>query len=64
MMKANFKVAADNAIGEIDPRMWGSLTEQLGRSVYNGIYQPNHPLADKNGFRQDVIDAVKKLKNR
>lgn len=62
MMKANFKVAADDAIGEIDPRMWGSLTEQLGRSVYNGIYQPNHPLADKNGFRQDVIDAVKKLK--
>ncbi|KRK89461.1 alpha-N-arabinofuranosidase [Lentilactobacillus sunkii] len=41
--------------------MWGSFTEQLGRSVYEGIYQPDHPTADEDGFRKDVIEAVKKL---
>ncbi|KRL09893.1 alpha-N-arabinofuranosidase 1 [Lentilactobacillus otakiensis DSM 19908 = JCM 15040] len=48
-------------ISKIDPRMWGSFTEHLGRSIYEGIYQPDHPTADKDGFRTDVIDAVKKL---
>ena len=62
MVKASFKINSDNIIGKIDPRMWGSLTEQLGRCVYNGIYQPDHPLANKDGFRTDVIEAIKKLK--
>lgn len=42
--------------------MWGSFTEHLGRSVYEGIYQPEHETADEDGFRKDVIEAVKKLK--
>lgn len=62
MVKATFKINSDNIISEIDPRMWGSLTEQLGRCVYNGIYQPGHPLANKDGFRTDVIEAIKKLR--
>ncbi|MDF7669093.1 alpha-N-arabinofuranosidase [Lactobacillus sp. ESL0703] len=61
MLKASFKINSDNRIGKIDPRMWGSLTEQLGRGVYTGIYQPDHPLADENGFRKDVVSAIKKL---
>ncbi|WEV38910.1 alpha-N-arabinofuranosidase [Lactobacillus sp. ESL0680] len=60
-MKADFKVNINDVIGKIDPRMWGSLVEQLGRGVYTGIYQPNHPTADENGCRQDVIAAIKEL---
>ena len=33
----------------------------MGRAVYGGIYEPEHPLADENGFRKDVIELVKKL---
>jgi alpha-N-arabinofuranosidase len=27
--------------------------------VYNGLYEPGHPLADEQGFRKDVIAAVR-----
>lgn len=60
-MKSKLSVNRDNVISKIDPRIYGSLVEHLGRSVYNGIYQPDHPLADEDGFRTDVIEAVKKL---
>ncbi len=58
------KLVLDRAqtISKIDPRIWGSFTEQLGRSIYEGVYQPGHPKADEDGFRTDVIEAVRKLK--
>ena len=48
-------------IAPIDKRIYGSFIEHLGRAVYEGIYQPGHPAADKNGFRQDVVQLVKEL---
>ncbi len=48
-------------IDEIDKNLYGSFIEHLGRAIYSGIYQPNHPTADKEGFRQDVIELVKEL---
>ena len=51
----------DFTIGAIDPRIYGSFIEHLGRAVYSGIYEPGHPTADENGFRKDVIDLVQKL---
>jgi len=61
IVKATLTVDFKNEISKIDPRLWGSFVEHLGRSVYEGIYQPNHVTADENGFRQDVVEAVKKL---
>ena len=49
------------AIGEVDPRLYGSFIEHLGRAVYGGIYEPDHPTADANGFRQDVLELVREL---
>ena len=48
-------------IAPIDKRIYGSFIEHLGRAVYEGIYQPGHPAADKDGFRQDVVQLVKEL---
>lgn len=48
-------------ISEIDPRLYGSFIEHLGRAVYTGIYEPGHPTADGDGMRQDVIDLVREL---
>ena len=48
-------------ISEIDHRIYGSFIEHLGRAVYEGIYEPDHPSADSDGFRGDVIDLVKAL---
>ena len=61
MKKAKLIMDRDYTIGQIDPRMYGSFIEHLGRAVYGGIYEPGHPTADKEGFRTDVIDLVKKL---
>lgn len=60
-MKAEIIINKNYTIGEIDNRIYGSFIEHLGRAVYGGIYEPDHTTADKEGFRQDVIDLVKKL---
>ena len=49
------------SIGQVDKRMYGSFVEHLGRCVYGGLYEPDHPLADTEGFRTDVIEMVKEL---
>ena len=61
MKRATMILDRDYTIGQIDPRIYGSFIEHLGRAVYGGIYEPGHPTADKYGFRRDVIDMVKKL---
>ena len=48
-------------ISEIDERIYGSFAEQMGRCIYGGIYDPESPFADEDGFRQDVIELVKEL---
>lgn len=61
MKRAEMVLDRDYTIGKIDPRLYGSFIEHLGRAVYGGIYEPEHPLADKLGFRKDVIELVKRL---
>jgi alpha-N-arabinofuranosidase len=46
---------------DLDRRLFGSFLEHLGRAVYTGVYDPKSPLADKQGFRTDVISQVKGL---
>ncbi len=47
--------------GEVDDRLFGGFIEHMGRAVYNGIYEPDHPLADRDGFREDVLELVREL---
>ena len=48
-------------VGPVRRRTFGSFVEHLGRCVYTGIYDPGHPSADEDGFREDVIELVKDL---
>ena len=48
-------------IAPIDPRLYGSFIEHVGRAVSTGIHEPDHPTADDLGFRQDVLALVKEL---
>ncbi|ASA20773.1 alpha-N-arabinofuranosidase [Paenibacillus donghaensis] len=59
--KARFVFDKDYVISKIDNRIYGSFVENLGRCVYGGLYDPEDPTADSDGFRQDVIDAVNEL---
>lgn len=58
---ARMTLDRDFQISPVDKRIYGSFIEHLGRAVYGGIYQPGHPAADGEGFRQDVLDLVKEL---
>lgn len=33
----------------------------MGRCIYGGIYDPENKLSDENGFRKDVLEALKEL---
>ncbi len=51
----------DHDRGAIDDRLFGSFVEHMGRCVYTGIFEPDHPSADAGGFRGDVADLVREL---
>ncbi len=63
MSKKSAKMITDKnyIVAEIDNRIYGSFIEHIGRAVYTGIYEPDHPTADEDGFRKDVIELVKEL---
>src|SRR5690554_907313 len=61
MKTAKIEIHPDFIIGQIDRRLFGGFLEHLGRSIYNGIYDPGNVLSDGNGFRLDVIQALKQL---
>jgi alpha-L-arabinofuranosidase len=58
---ARIKFDTDRKIGEVDKNIYGSFVEHLGRCVYGGIYEPGSPLSDSDGFRKDVLKAIKGL---
>ena len=60
-MKAKMMINKAYKISDIDPRIYGSFVEHMGRCVYEGIYEPTHPDADEMGFRSDVKEMVKEL---
>ena len=62
MKQAQVILDKDYVIGRIDPRIYGSFIEHLGRAVYNGIYEPGHPTANAEGFRKDVMKLIGDLR--
>jgi alpha-L-arabinofuranosidase len=61
VLTARVVLDPQRAIGVIDRRLFGGFVEHMGRGVYGGIYDPGHPTADAEGFRQDVIDLVREM---
>ena len=60
-MKSKITVVKDFTLGQVDDNLFSSFIEHLGRAIYTGIYEPGHPTADSQGFRNDVIEMVKDL---
>ncbi|CEJ59035.1 Putative Alpha-L-arabinofuranosidase [Penicillium brasilianum] len=48
-------------VSKINPNIYAGFTEHMGRCIYGGIYDPGNPLSDENGFRKDVLGALKDL---
>jgi len=60
--EATVEINLDSAIAAYNPMIFGGFIEHFGNQVYGGIFDPESPLSDSNGFRTDVIEALKELK--
>src|SRR5947207_3164200 len=54
-------IDTDRRIAELDPRVFGSFLEHLGRAIYEGIYDAGNRLSDSQGFRKDVAAEIKSM---
>ena len=48
--------------GKRDIMLYGHFIEHFHRQIYDGIFDPGNPLSDEDGFRTDIIDAMKKIR--
>jgi alpha-N-arabinofuranosidase len=49
-------------VGTIDPMIYGHFAEHFHRQIYGGIYDPTSRFADEDGFRTDVLEAMRNIK--
>jgi alpha-N-arabinofuranosidase len=49
----------NRTVAPISPLLFGGFAEHMGRCVYEGMYEPGSQFADENGFRTDVMDALR-----
>ncbi len=61
MLPTSVTVDPAFVVGPVRRRTFGSFVEHLGRSVYTGIHDPEHPSADADGFRGDVLELIREL---
>lgn len=60
-MNYSLRLDPDRQIGQVHPMVFGHFIEHLGRCIYGGVYEPGSPLADDQGFRTDVLAAMRKI---
>jgi alpha-N-arabinofuranosidase len=61
MKETKILLHKDYQIGTVDPRIFGGFLEHMGRAVYEGVYDPKSLHADSDGFRRDVLDAMRPM---
>ena len=61
MKRAKLKLDKDFTIGKVDKRIFSIFIEPIGDIVYGSIYNPDHPTADEQGFRKDVLKLMEEL---
>jgi alpha-N-arabinofuranosidase len=59
--RATVTIDAAFRVAPVPRRLFGSLVEHMGRCVYGGIYEPDHPSATEDGFRADVAALTREL---
>ena len=52
----------DHVDGRRDIMIFGHFLEHFHRQIYGGVFDPGNRLSDENGFRRDVIEALRKIK--
>ena len=55
-------VTTGREVGKASPMLYGHFLEHFHRQIYGGVYDPGHPLSDEDGFRTDVLEALKRIR--
>ena len=61
MKPARMIIDRDYVLARTDINLFSSFVEPLGRCIYGGLYEPDHPAADEKGFRRDVLSLIRPL---
>ncbi len=56
------KIDPQRTIAALDRNVFGGFAEHLGRCIYGGMFDEGSPLADEQGFRKDVIAALREMR--
>jgi alpha-N-arabinofuranosidase len=59
---ANVSIDAEAKGKPYSPLIFGGFIEHFQHQIYGGLFDPDSHLSDDNGFRKDVIEAMKELK--
>ncbi len=59
--RATIVVDVEGTAVPYDPMVFGGFIEHLGKQIYGGFIEPGSPLSDDEGFRLDVIEAIREL---
>ncbi len=62
-LAARVAINPSDPIARINPNIYGHFAEHLGRCIYDGAWVgPDSPIPNTDGFRDDVIEALRRLK--
>jgi alpha-L-arabinofuranosidase len=61
-LKATLTIDSETQSVAYDPMIFGGFLEHFDNQIYGGIFEPGSLLADKSGFRIDVLEALKEFK--
>lgn len=58
------RITVDTSAKKIkyNPMIFGQFIEHFDNQIYGGIYDPESKLSDEDGFRTDVLEALKEIK--
>jgi alpha-N-arabinofuranosidase len=62
MDRTQITLHRDYKIAPVDSRIFGGFLEHWGRAVHQGVYQPDSAHADEDGFRKDVLSALREMR--
>ena len=62
VLKATLIIESGNITTAYNPMLFGGFLEHFDNQIYCGVFQPGSALADKTGYRLDVLEALKELK--
>ena len=56
-----FKADSNRVKAVRDEKIFGHFIEHFHRQIYGGVYDPGNSLSDKDGLREDVLEAMRNI---